>query len=645
MISEPPSKQIYLSKSTIMNSPPSSQSISNSNNVLKNDKFKINNKNGTISKLNEREASAISFNNKIIGETIVKVEISESEEKNTSEFIIILDISESMGNYVSQILNNIIPKALDKLNYDETKLFYLITFSDESNVYHLTKKDFKSSGIKANGYTQMLGVVQKLRNIIDSINEDEFINILSISDGKVQDRENTNQKLELLLNEMKIKYKNVNSQAIRFISSKGADPDTRLLCSLLKFNSSLHIKDSYLPITFEPKNEIMSEEIIEEFSDIIYKIFHIKKSGWKIISDSKNMRIEPFGEKYDKLELPEGKSILFIDKALSELKDMNLCSTSGESKKIDFGGEVDKNNVNDVYKEAFENIIGEVLRNKISGTKESIDKNKNLIKYVEEIGVINEENNQGKNLANILKEINNDEKVTNMNENQINTFMNTKKEECKKELDILVKKNCEINLNKKKDTEIFLILDSCEIMENHINNLIKNILYKSILRMGFDDKDKIRVIGFCDEDLDEASFKIQNLKTHEITCIGKRKFCDGLYRVAQIITKENKKSFVLLFLFSGEIIDKEYIRNLSYKMSQLSKKIKIISRIIKYNIDKSDFVKNKNNQVDNSKEDYITYSLIHQLNTEGMQSLKTLVLNENDSDEIKINNIVKLFRK
>ena len=116
MISEPPSKQIYLSKSTIMNSPPSSQSISNSNNVLKNDKFKINNKNGTISKLNEREASAISFNNKIIGETIVKVEISESEEKNTSEFIIILDISESMGNYVSQILNNIIPKVLIFLN-------------------------------------------------------------------------------------------------------------------------------------------------------------------------------------------------------------------------------------------------------------------------------------------------------------------------------------------------------------------------------------------------------------------------------------------------------------------------------------------------------------------------------------------------
>ena len=127
--------------------------------------------------------------------------------------------------------------------------------------------------------------------------------------------------------------------------------------------------------------------------------------------------------------------------------------------------------------------------------------------------------------------------------------------------------------------------------------------------------------------------------------MGKRKLYDCLTRVAGIITKENKKSFVLLFLFSGEIIDKEIVRKVSYKMSELGKKIKIISRIIKYNIDKSDFPKNKNNQVDNSKEDFITYGLIHQINTEGMNSCKTLIINEKDSDEIKINNIVKLFRK
>ena len=142
----------------------------NSNNKLE-DYIKQNN-------LIDNDAFGISYENQKLGETIVKIEISESEEnKNIGEFIIILDISESMGNYVTQILNDVIPKALDKLNYDETKKCHLITFSDESNIYHLTKKEFKSSGIKANGYTQMLGVLKKLKNIIDSINEDEFTNI------------------------------------------------------------------------------------------------------------------------------------------------------------------------------------------------------------------------------------------------------------------------------------------------------------------------------------------------------------------------------------------------------------------------------------------------------------------------------------
>ena len=80
----------------------------------------------------ENDAFGISYDNQKIGETIVKIEISESKENiNTSELIIILDISESMGNYVSQILNDMIPKALDKLNYDETKKCHLITFLNE----------------------------------------------------------------------------------------------------------------------------------------------------------------------------------------------------------------------------------------------------------------------------------------------------------------------------------------------------------------------------------------------------------------------------------------------------------------------------------------------------------------------------------
>ncbi len=603
----------------------------NSNNKLE-DYIKQNN-------LIDNDAFGISYENQKLGETIVKIEISESEEnKNIGEFIIILDISESMGNYVTQILNDVIPKALDKLNYDETKKCHLITFSDESNIYHLTKKEFKSSGIKANGYTQMLGVVQKLRNIIDSINEDEFINILSISDGKVQDRENTNQKLELLLNEMKIKYKNINSQAIRFNSSKGADPDTRLLCSLLKFNSSLHIKDSYLPITFEPKNEIMSEEIIEEFSDIIYKIFHIKKSGWKIISDSKNMRIEPFGEKYDKLELPEGNSVLFIDKALSELKDINLSSTKGDSKKIIPGGEINESNSKDIYKETLKKIAGDIINNKIINTKKSIEENNSLIQYVEIL-------DKGSNtkFAELLKEIQNDEKINEMGKDDITNFFENKEQQFTEKLNEIneqLKKKKEIII---KSSELFLILDASSSMKNHINNLMQNVLYKAILNMGFNDEDKINLIGFCSEDVEEITFKLEKLKNHKITCLGERSLCDCLETIAKKIISKPDKRYILIFIISGEIFDKENVRILAFKMLGLNQKIEIISRVIKYINDDSDFARlSRNNKIDESKEDQITYGLIKQLNTGGTDSFRPLVIYENDPIEKQIKNISNL---
>ena len=70
----------------------------------------------------------------------------------------------------------------------------------------------------------------------------------------------------------------------------------------------------------------------------------------------------------------------------------------------------------------------------------------------------------------------------------------------------------------------------------------------------------------------------------------------------------------------------------------------MISRIIKYIIDDSDFPKNENNKIDLSKDDQITYGLIQQLNSEGMNCCQPLVLYENENEDLKINKIVKLFR-
>ena len=75
----------------------------------------------------------------------------------------------------------------------------------------------------------------------------------------------------------------------------------------------------------------------------------------------------------------------------------------------------------------------------------------------------------------------------------------------------------------------------------------------------------------------------------------------------------------------------------------LNSKVRIFSRVIKYITNKSDFPKKNNGEIDEEKEDIITYGLIKQLNTEGMKDCYPLVLKESDSQDYKINEIVKLI--
>ena len=78
-------------------------------------------------------------------------------------------------------------------------------------------------------------------------------------------------------------------------------------------------------------------------------------------------------------------------------------------------------------------------------------------------------------------------------------------------------------------------------------------------------------------------------------------------------------------------------------MFGLNRKVRIISRLIKYVTDESDFPKKINGEIDEEKEDIITYALIKQLNTEGMKDYYPLILKESESEISKINKIVNLL--
>ncbi len=77
-------------------------------------------------------------------ETVIKIQIPQTikEQLNNSEFILILDISGAMGNYVNEIITRVMPKVFDLLKYPKNKKFYFISFESNIHYHEMTKDDF-----------------------------------------------------------------------------------------------------------------------------------------------------------------------------------------------------------------------------------------------------------------------------------------------------------------------------------------------------------------------------------------------------------------------------------------------------------------------------------------------------------------------
>ena len=84
------------------------------------------------------------------------------------EYFLVLDTSSSMGDYIPQIIQKVIPEALSKIDYPEKKPFHLITFSNFCSHSILTRKEFPYVSIEGKGETQINLIFPKLKNILNS---------------------------------------------------------------------------------------------------------------------------------------------------------------------------------------------------------------------------------------------------------------------------------------------------------------------------------------------------------------------------------------------------------------------------------------------------------------------------------------------
>ena len=610
-------------------------------------KSNINNDSVKMSFNTKKYSNGLYYPNKGVNETIIKIEIDEKEKSYSlnSEFIFILDVSGSMGSYVNQILTKVMPRVYEKLNYPNEKKIHLITFETNSKYYHWNKYDFLDTKINGDGGTNMNNVPNKLGEILKNMNEDTLVNILTLSDGEISDQELTLNKTELIYNQYFNKFNYINSNAIRFHSYENSSPDTRALCSLLKFNKN---KKSNL-IEFSPYNyPYMTNNKIEEFSNLIYENFNEEISGWKIVCENndKKLRIEPIGELKNSIFLKKGQNTFLYDGVYDNLPDLvNVTSTDGSSKNISFGENVNQENLNEIYEDTIFNIFDKVINNKVVNTFESNKKNLDFINYIKLLEDKTEETDKVKKnnkLSNKLKEINSNNEVIKLNANQLNDFIQKEKKECENELKEIQKEIDKITkLQINNDDCTILLIDNSIYMKNYINNLIQNVIYQSLINLDLNEKYKIRLYGF---DETYKSVPIVKLKNLEFDCeSNERKICKPLETIWEIMINDPVKKYNFISIFSGEIDDKNDIRIFAYKMLGLRERIRIKSRIVKYIINESNFPKKENGEIDENKNDDITYGLIKQIDSEGLYSCKPLVIYDNEEINIKIEKFTQLF--
>ena len=191
--------------------------------------------------------------------------IDTSKVKSTSQtkdikFIVILDVSGSMGDIVPIFVNTILLQILEKLDIKDD--INLITFSNDSELYTGNIDFFKELQLEANGCTYMNNAIDQLENILSGINNKKNIRILSVSDGELHDQNETIQKASDLYTKFKDRF-TVNSQAVRLYTSS-SEPETKGMSSLMQFSTVT--EPTLIDINANEDPTLIAEKISSLFS-------------------------------------------------------------------------------------------------------------------------------------------------------------------------------------------------------------------------------------------------------------------------------------------------------------------------------------------------------------------------------------------
>ena len=335
--------------------------------------------------------NVILFAHKCKGDYVNEINISESliNAKTNSafaEFIVILDISGSMGYNVNRIITKILPNMLTKLNYLDDDIIHLITFEDIVEYHPMTKKQLEKSTIRSMRDDDMREAFNVLDNIIHT--KQTCFRILTISDGYVECQTETLQIASEFAAKIKGKY-SINSQAVRFFTSS-SQPDTTALSSVLQLNT---VKKSTLI-------DIDSAQDDNKIVDILYSLFiDDLDSNIKLQSKTNNLRIDPWAVPVKEIRLIPGRNVIWSSfpyglELLIGKKDVHPV-------KVEKAAEVSKDNYKEILGEKIDCYIQKLKVLKVVGTEQAKKEMDDIIGYFHSIEPVSAKMEQIRNENNI----------------------------------------------------------------------------------------------------------------------------------------------------------------------------------------------------------------------------------------------------
>ncbi len=429
------------------------------------------------------------------------------------------------------------------------------------------------------------------------------------------------------INELKFNGNSLFYQTCFYLSC-----DSNILNKIEKYVKYYKGKNCHDPgLEYKQINSMVIKNKIEFLLKEIKNNF---PSGWKIISKNDYFRIEPFGDKLKEIQLPCGKSTIYIDGIFKKIEDViQAKNINNEILKINNKGKVTQDNLKEVYEDCFKMIINRIITNKLIGENDKGNKNQELIKFINKLENETEgfANKNSKKISQFLLDLNQNKKIRTLNQSNLKELTELGLEKLKDEIDCLVQE--ELKMRKEKiNPDFILLLDTSENMNEYAENFVKNIIYQCLLKLNFVEKNEVKIYTFNSVDVDKSVISVKKTKKFSCDCEGEINFTEAFKQVIEDISQINNMNYYLLIVLSGNIKDKDLIRSIAFKLIGLSSKVFIKSRVVKFITEKSKF-----------DEDEITFGLLQQISTGDLKIYKPIEIKPNESKETQINKILNSF--